>query len=148
MRDTHSLMGKVPEHREVLQQKDFESGLLYCIRQYHLKFAYMRGWAYAAEDPRTLFVKLESLSEEPVKGFRRILDHCEIDVDSQLLEDVLGDYTKEKMRQRDLRERHRDKSHYRKKETDWRDTFDPEHVDAFRDVAGNLPELLGYPSGP
>ncbi len=145
MRDSHRPMGKVVDHRRRLRNMDRDEGLAYCIRAFQLKFAFMRSWAYAADDPKTLFVKLEDLSADPVGGFSEIMDHCGIELSTSKLEEVLADYTKDKMRQRDLRTRSDDeRSHYRQTPSDWREVFTAEHRELFRDVTGDLVELLGY----
>jgi hypothetical protein len=105
----------------------------------------MRSWAYARDDSKTLFIKLEDLTGNPVDGFGTILEHCGIRPEQSLLAEIMTDYTKKKMRQRDLKSRARDKSHYRQGSTDWREIFTEKHRDVFREVTGNLPELLGYP---
>lgn len=145
VKETHHLMGKVVKHRERLESLSFHEGLKYAIRTLSIKFSYMRSWAYARDDEHVLFIRLEDLAEEPVAGFAEIMEHCKIPLSTAQLEEILKDYTKEKMRRRDLEVRGQDeRSHYRKESTDWRQAFDPEHRELFRDVTGNLLGLLGY----
>lgn len=145
MLDSHRLMGKVFEHRRNLRSLNRDEGLAYCIRNFHLKLAFMRGWAYAQDDPRTVFVRLEDLSNNPVGGFMKIMNHCEISIRRWKLEEILSSYTRDKMRQRDLEVRDdSERSHYRAKPSDWRQLFTDRHRELFRDVTGDLVELLGY----
>jgi hypothetical protein len=145
MRDSHRLMGKVFEHRKNLRHLDFEDGLAYCIRNFHLKLSFMRSWAYAEGDPDTLFVRLEDLSSAPVQGFMEIMEHCRISIGRPELEEILASYTREKMRKRDLEVRDDpERSHYRSTPSDWREVFTERHRELFRDVTGDLVELLGY----
>ena len=144
MRESHRLMGKVFDHRRALQELDFDEGLAYCIKAFQLKFSFMRSWAYARDDDHTLFIRLEELGAAPVDGFLNIMEHCGISIERPTLEEVLTDYTKEKMRERDLAVRDGDTSHYREESTDWRDAFTERHRQLFREVTGNLVDLLGY----
>lgn len=145
--ETHEAMGKVPQHRDVLKQLDFQEGVSYCIRELSLKFQFMRTWAYHSSDPNVMMVRFEDLISEPLAEFGRIFDFCKLEVPDAVLSEVLHDYTKEKMRERDLkRRRHGTKrSHYRRKETDWRSVFADEHRDLFYSITGDLVDILGYP---
>jgi len=144
MLETHGLMGKVPKHRNNLKSLSFEEGITYCIKALHLKFSFMRSWIYNQEDPNVLIVKFEDLTKEPLETYNEIFKHCEYEIPTQTLKDVLDNYSKEKMRKKDLKQREDNKSHYRKKKTDWREVFTEEHLDLFYKQTGNLVELLGY----
>ncbi len=145
MRDSHRLMGKVHEHRRALVEMSVSEGISYCIRQFQLKLSFVRSWLEADDDAHVKFVRLEDLADNPFEGYRAIMDHCQIDIGDAKLEEVLKDYTKEKMRERDLEVRGEDaKSHYRRGGSDWREVFTEEHERLFRQVNGNLVELMGY----
>jgi hypothetical protein len=145
MKETHSLMGKVGQHRSRLETMRYEEGITYCIRSQFLKFAFMRTWMQNADDERVLIIKFEGLTADPERHFGRILEHCGIEMSSSTLGEVLGDYTKRTLRQKDLaRRKAGEESHYRKKSSDWTGVFTAEHEELFRRINGDLLEVLGY----
>jgi len=150
IRDTHRLAGKVGQYRERLRSLDREEGISFCIRTLAYKFAFMRTWAYNADDPNVLMVKFENLVREPVQHWGKIFDHCGIEIPSTELRSVLGDYDKEGMRKREqkrsfLRKRSAsNRSHYRKGGRNWEDLFTEKHRAMFAEINGNLLSVLGY----
>jgi hypothetical protein len=143
---THSLMGKIGKYRQDLQRLNFDEGLSYSIRALAGKFTDMRTWMYNAGDPNVLIVKFEDVTAGPMPHFRRIFQHCDVRIPDAELEATLADYTREKMRARSLvgREEKNVDTHYRARSSDYRDVFTPEHHELFRNVTGDLVELLGY----
>lgn len=150
IRDTHRLAGKVAQYRKRLRSLGQEEGIAFCIRTLAYKFAFMRTWAYNADDPNVMLVKFEDLVAEPVRYWGKIFDHCGIDIPSTVLRDVLSDYDKEGMRRREqnrsfLRKRSTsNRSHYRKDERDWENLFTRRHKEMFSAINGNLLQVLGY----
>ena len=150
-RDTHRLTGKVALHRPTLRSLSQEDGITYAIEVLSYTFAFMRSWAYAApRDPAVRIVRFEEMTRAPFEGFRALFDHCQIPVPDATLREVLSDYTKEAMRQRDedrgfLRQRTlSDASHYRPGGSSWQEAFTPAHHDQFAAANGDILSLLGY----
>ena len=144
MKYTHRLVGSVSKHRKKLQQMNKSDGIIYCIKELQLKFAYMRSWWYNRKDPHVYITKFEDLTSDPVSEWGKIFDHCETGIDDDTLKVVLNRYTKEKMRKRDLESREDDRSHYRREKKDWRDLFEECHIELFSKANGDLVERLGY----
>lgn len=144
--ETHTLMGKIGKYRSDLRELDFNDGLSYSIRALAGKFTDMRTWMYHADDPHVLIVRFEDLTQDPLRCFGEIFEHCGVAMPSATLESVLDDYTKAKMRERDLRRRpDAPESHYRVRTSDHREVFTPKHYELFHEVTGDLVSLLGYP---
>jgi hypothetical protein len=141
---THAPMGKVEKHRNYLQKVDIDEGLTYCIKKLSLKFAFMRTWFFN-NDTNVYICRFEDLVANPIKEFDSILSHCNVDVPQNILEEVLHDYSKNKMREKDL-EKRKDKSlsHYRDKPYSYTEIFKEKHYDLFYQLNGNLLELVGY----
>lgn len=145
MLKTHKIMGKVGRHRKDCQRLSFEDGLHYSIDALAIKFMAMRTWKINENDPSLLILKFESLKNDPLFSFKKIFEHCNVIIPEETLQAVLADYTKNKMRKKDLATR-KDKaeSHYRWKGSDFRDSFNHAHLEHFKQVTGNLVEYLGY----
>lgn len=146
MLKTHTLIGKVGKYRRELEKLDFDQGIHYCIDALSIKFMAVRTWHDNRHDPNVLFLKFEELTQDPVQEFLKIFNHCDIKIDKQVLEDVLQDYSKNKMREKDLANRGAGaESHYRKKASSYKDSFNQGHYEHFYNVTGNLVTYLGYP---
>jgi hypothetical protein len=144
-RDFHPLMGQIGTHREQLKELNFEDGIAYCIKELSMKFNYMRNWYYEAQSEECIkLFKFEELTADPINSFDRIFEHCKIDVERKTLEIVLQDYSKERMRKRDLENKETDQSHYREKASKWEEAFNKQHIELFQDVNGDLLDLLDY----
>lgn len=147
-RDTHSMMGKIPKHRAILKHLNQEAGISYAIREHTTRFADMRTWAYNSDDRHVTIMRFEELTANTFAAIDALLQECDVVVPPDELAEILSHYTKEKMRNRDLRSRSAGaESHYRKRTSDYRSVFTSEHTRLFRSIAGDLPELLGYPTG-
>ncbi|MCF8096137.1 MAG: sulfotransferase domain-containing protein [Desulfobacteraceae bacterium] len=145
MMKTHKLMGKVGRYRKELQKLSFKEGLHYCIDALSIKFMAMRTWKNNENDPAVLILKFEDLKENPYSEFLRIFEHCGINIPHEVLKSVLSDYTKDKMREKDLANRvDITESHYRKTESKHQEVFEADHYKHFYQVTGNLVEILGY----
>jgi hypothetical protein len=144
MKSSHVLMGKVGKYRADLEHMSVDAGLHYCIDALALKFAAVRTW-YINSDELVKIVKFETLRDNPLETFMSILDWCELDVPEEAVVAVLDDYTKDKMRERDLRRRQEgEESHYRLRGSDHRTSFGVEHYRHFERVAGDLVDVMGY----
>lgn len=144
MKYTHGEMGAVSNHRKILRGLSEKRGLEYCINHLQWKFSFIRTWWYNRNDPDIYLVRFEDLTNDPISEWGKIFNHCEIEIEKNTLEKVLSKYTKEKMRERDLKNRDGDISHYRKEKKGWRDLFNKNLIEIFQKNNGNLIELLGY----
>lgn len=135
---------KVVKYRKKLNSMDYENGLKYCIRKQSLKFSFMRSWVYSSDDPNVLIIKFEDLINNNFRELKKIFNHCGFDIPDSCLREVLEDYTKDKMREKNLARRRDSKSHYRKKSSDWRKAFSDSHKKLFYQTTGDLVDILGY----
>jgi len=142
---THEENPAVTRLRARLQSMSKEDGLKYMIR-YNDKFSVMRSWVeLGAMDKKIMFVKFEKLTEHPVEVFKSILMHCDVEMPTSTLAGILEDYTKDRMRKRDLAHRaDKSESHYRIRSSSHVEEFNDDHYALFREVTGNLLEVLGY----
>jgi len=145
MLKTHGLMGKVYKYRKALKKITIDEGLHYCIDELALKFSAMRTWFNNTNDPNMLIVKFEDLVQYPTTTFSKVFEFCNIEITKGELESVLSRYTKEKMRENDLKRRtDKSDSHYRVKRSKHSDYFTEEHYNHFYKVTGNLTDVMGY----
>lgn len=145
MLETHGIMGKVSKHRLQLKSLSFEEGIAYCIKSQQLQLSFVRDWIQNQNDPNVLIIKFENLISSPEIQYKNIFKHCNIYIPDSILDNVIADYTKDKMREKDLNKRlDSSKSHYRNQNSDWREVFTKEHENLFYQITGNLIDLLGY----
>ena len=144
-RFSHGLMGDIGEVRGVLGDLPLPEGLSYAIR--HLDgfglFAAQRSWLDAANDPNAIVVRFEDLiGEDSFGAYRRIFDHCRLEVDDESLAALLERYSFERLsgRSRGTEDVY---THFRKGVAgDWENHFDDEVMSTFRVVTGDLVEAL------
>ncbi|MHB1828457.1 MAG: sulfotransferase domain-containing protein [Steroidobacteraceae bacterium] len=142
---THEDNPAVVRLRTRLKSMSKEDGIKYMIK-YNDKFSVLRSWVeLGTVDKKIMFVKFEELTEEPVASFRKILAHCDVEMSDETLMDILQEYTKDRMRKRDLAGRaDKSESHYRFQASSHLEEFNDDHYVIFRAVTGNLLEVLGY----
>lgn len=142
---THEANPAVNRLRARLGAMSKEEGISYIMRYYD-KFSAMRSWVeLGASDVNILFVKFEDITARPFEYFRRIFEHCEVQMDDETLRGILADYTKEKMRTSDLARRSdKSESHYRASSSSHHTEFSAVHFKLFEDITGNLLDVLGY----
>jgi hypothetical protein len=142
---THGSNPAVSRLRERLMLMSREEGINY-IMKYNDKFSVMRSWVeLGGTDPNILFMKFEEITSQPFENFKRIFAHCDFEMSDPELRNVLADYSKDNMRSRDLAQRtDKSESHYRIKSSSHHDEFTEEHYRLFREITGNLLEVLGY----
>lgn len=143
MKYSHGLMGKVYKHRSNLEKLNDEDGISYCIKHFQLKLSFMKDWFLNCKDENVIFVKFEDLTANPVNEFSAIFERCNIEITESELKRVLGNYTKEKMRERNKKNGGK-VSHYRKGGKSWEELFTEKHHSLFKRVNGDIVNLLGY----
>jgi len=145
MLKSHVLMGKVGKYRSILKNLSFDEGIHFCIDALTIKFAQMRSWAINCDDPNVKIYRFEDIIESPASSLKDIFLHFGIEIEDRLVTDILNDYSKEKMRERDLNKRKNSmESHYRKLSSSHKDAFTAEHYDHFYRVTGDLVKCFGY----
>lgn len=142
---THRALPGVLLMREKLKQLSIEEGLIYGIKHLGYKFAEMRSWIELShEDDKVLIVKFEDLIENSQENLVTLFEFLEIEIPKKVIENVVKDYTKDKMRERDLEKRENKESHYRKQSSDHKGVFKEKHYRLFDEINGNLLEVLDY----
>jgi len=146
MYSTHGERQGVDRVRRTLKGMTKEDGLSYAIKYLSPKFASLRSWVELSKgDSNVRFVKFEEMTDSPGSSFEELLTFCGFDFDREHIDSILSKYTKSNMRKTDLKNRSEDsESHYREKSSSFRDEFTTDHSHLFRQVTGNLVELLGY----
>ncbi len=145
MRESHRLVNpKVEAYRRILQDLEYEAGIRYCIEELSIKFAFLRSWMYRAERDNVLIIRFEDIVQHPFDEMKRLLAFIEVDIPDPVLRAVLDDYSKEKMRARDLARRMSKTSNYGTRSTDWCETMSEENLRFFYQTTGDLVELMGY----
>jgi hypothetical protein len=150
MRYSHSSMeGRLDEVREDLGSRPERDGLkraMDLLAGSAELFPALRSWANApAHDERVLLVRYEDLTGPPaVEAFARLFEHCDIQLAGRTVIQLLEDHSFERLSGR--RQGQEDvKSHYRKgKAGDWKQHLDDYLIEHFREVTGDLLEVLGY----
>lgn len=146
IKKTHPEIQGVREVRARLSQMSHDEGLMYSIRYLSDKFAFMRSWIeLSAGDPNVKIVKFEDLTQHAYETFSEVFEFLKCPIPENELREILADHTKEKMREEDMKLRNTDDdSHYRVQESSYKIDFKEQHLRLFREVTGNLVELLGY----
>lgn len=146
VRDTHRAMGRIPALRRTLHSLSFHDGLLFSIASLTQPILGMGTWL-AVKDPEVAFFRLEDLSRRPEVEVQRLLAHCGVHLSHSDFKRVIHDTSRHKLQQRDLEQRKDSHSHYRVRQSDYREHFAPAHYAAFRNATGDLVERLGYSWG-
>lgn len=148
VRYSHRPVGRISEHREVLNDMPVSEGLLYSIDyldEYGL-FGALRSWADApAKDPNVLLIRFEDMTAPSnLEVFRKVFSHCDIQMPDKVLSQLLDDHSFEKLsgRKRGEEDQH---THYRKGVAgDWQNHFDDAITERFKAVTNNLVVQLAY----
>ncbi|QLQ34945.1 sulfotransferase domain-containing protein [Micromonospora robiginosa] len=148
LRNSHAPMGDIPQARKVLQERPKKEGMLHVIERLRDKkqFGQMRSWAVAPPAETFRLFRYEDLTGEgQAEEIDRLLRHCGITLPPAELAALLARYSFTNMKKG--KEAPGRVSHYRKGAAgDWRNHFDDEIYAAYTRAAGDLAEVLGYPS--
>lgn len=147
VRYSHTPMGRIPEHREVLNSISISDGILYSIEYLHDfgLFAALQSWIDAPRrDPNVLLLRFEDMTAPDNLVFKELFSHCDIRMPEKVLYQLLQDYSFERLSGRKRGEEDRF-AHYRKGVPgDWRNYFDDTIIARFKDVTSDLVTRLGY----
>lgn len=144
-RDSHTPMGDVLAVRAVLRERSQKDGLLYLIDNLTRKgmFNAVRSWVEAPPSDEVRLIRYEDLTgQNQAAEMDALMRHCGISLPSGELSTLLEKYSFSRMNER---KKAGSVSHYRKGAAgDWRNHFDDDIEQAFRNATGNLLDILGY----
>lgn len=149
---SHPLMGKIPQHREILDKIPLAEGLIYSIeylKNYGL-FEALQSWVSgSAYDPHIKLFRFEDLidMERQVSLFTGLFSHCHIQLTGSEIKHLMEKYCFKEMQKKGQNNQSKNQaiSHYRKGAPgDWRNYFTGEVISAFKKNLGDLVKELGY----
>jgi len=152
VRYSHPLMGKIPKHREILNEISLEEGLIYSIeylKSYGL-FAAMQAWVSGpVQDPHVVLFRFEDLINKELQYYRLsdLFAHCEFQMNEREIKNLMTKYSLDEMQKKAKKKQSENKgiSHYRKGIAgDWKNYFTIKVHSAFMHHLGNLVTELGY----
>jgi len=149
VKQTHKVMGLIGEVREKLQTLPEADGLQYVIEFVNSRggFAALRSWqqGVSADDRLRIFKYEELTDERQFATWTQLLAHCDIAMPDDVLREVLSEYAFTALTKGRERGKEDVTSHLRKGvQGDWRNHFTPAVEKKFREVTGDLVDVLGY----
>ncbi|MGF1492739.1 MAG: tetratricopeptide repeat protein [Microcoleaceae cyanobacterium] len=146
-RYSHKLMDHIAETRKVLESLPVAEGIIYTINTLKGVFSILRSWIRESKnDPNILLLRYEDLTgERSFQAFQALFEHCDVQIPDETVNQVLADYSFDKLSQGRQQGREDQKSHYRKGVSgDWKNYFDSNVRLRFEEAAGDLVGELGY----
>ncbi len=144
---SHAANPEIIKTRARLNKINFTDGLIFCINWLgdFGTYSAQRSWAEAS-DETVLIVKYEDLIGLDSKNyFKKIFEHCEIDLPERKLTILVKKYSFEKMSKGRKPGQENQKHHYRKGiSRDWKNYFTEEAKDRFKKETGELLIALDY----
>lgn len=146
-RYSHSPIGHISETRKILNSLSIEEGIIYNMETLRDVFEILASWIDAEEkNPNILLLRYEDLTgNKNLKYFHKLCRHCDIKIPEKQLQELISDYSFEKLsggRKHGEEDRN---SHYRKGVSgDWKNYFNEEIKEKFEEIAGHLVTRLGY----
>lgn len=145
---SHAPMKRILELREILNSMPIQDGILYSIDALGRSglFRALESWASAMESSQdVLVIRFEDITGPDQRlFFEKLLSHCDICMPDDVLDQLLEDYSFEKLSGR--RQGQEDtQAHFRKGISgDWKNYFDDVITAKFREVTEDLVTKLGY----
>lgn len=134
--------GTVADNRNRLQSMSEEDGLMYLMDP--SRFGSLASVAASWQGSGELLLRYEDLLADEQEGFRRIFEHCEIDIPEARRREIVESQSFEKRAGR-RRGQEDVSSHFRKGITgDWRNHFTPRVKEIFKERWGKLLVDQGY----
>ena len=147
MKLSHSPYPQVVSTRNKLLAMDETKGLVFCLQRLvdNGTFGAQRSWIHAKDDT-ILMVRYEDLiSADSKVYFRKIFDHCEIDLPEEVLGKLIDRYSFKKMSKGRNPGQEDKQNHYRKGIAgDWQNCFSDNIKNVFKQKTGDLLIVLGY----
>ena len=146
---SHPNMLYISKLRDDMETMSFEEGMKYCIdtlEEFGLFYA-QRSWMQREEDHNKIKIfRYEDFAADNYAFLIELLKYLCIDVPQDDLRKLYGDNTFSRITGgRELGDED-ERSHYRKGVSgDWKKHFNPPIMDYFRQITGDLLEVLDYP---
>lgn len=145
---SHYPMGKVLQMRELLNSMSFSQGLLYAINYLYEQgqYAALESWVnFSKTDPNVLILRFEDLINiNNFEIFKTLFNHCDIHIPDNILYTLIQNHSFEQLSGRQPGEEYK-YSNYRKGIAgDWKNHFDSNITDRFKNITGDLIVTLGY----
>jgi len=140
----NNLWGKkyLIKHRKWLENVPKDEGLFEEIKRGYALNP-MDKWYY--NDPDILEIKFEALTQNPYETFNQIFDHIEIKIGEDHLASIVDEFSFKKLSEGRSKGDENVNSHFRKGISgDWKNHFNQEHIDLFKEKWGDLLIKLGY----
>lgn len=142
---THRALPGIIKTRKILNGMDKEEGITFAIKYLGNKFSEMRSWIDLAKDNEDIIIlKFEDLISDSRDNLLKIFKFLNISIPEEVVIEVLKDYTKEKLRSKDIKNKPTTESHYRKVSSNHLDVFNEDHYTLFNNINGNLLEIMEY----
>jgi tetratricopeptide (TPR) repeat protein len=146
---SHKPIGDIPKLRERLQNMSIEDGLIEIIHDNQKKniFEVMRSWIDANQkDPNVMIIRFEDLvGINQFAVMKEMFSHCDVQIPDSILQELIDDYSFEKLSSGRKKGQEDQMSNYRKGVPgDWTNYFSEKIEDKFYEVTGNLVTDLGY----
>lgn len=130
------------DHRKWLENVSKEKGLSEEIKRGYALNP-MNKWCY--NDPDILEIKFEALTQNPNETFKKIFDHIEINIGKNHLASIIDEFSFKQLSKGRSKGNEDVNSHFRKGIAgDWKNHFNQEHIDLFKEQWGDLLIKLGY----
>ena len=146
---SHTEHPRILRERKQLQSLSMTEGFLYaieCLENIHL-FAALESWVKAEQrDPNIKLFRFEDLTAtDNYKVFQELFTHCDIPIPEHILTPLLAKYSFENLTKGRSPGEENQNSHLRKGvKGDWQNYFNSQIEQKFREVTGDLVEILGY----
>jgi hypothetical protein len=148
-RYSHSENPGVLEDRALLVNIPEQEGMIVTLRFMAERgiFDALRSWVEnSTSDPRVRVFRFEDLvGADQLNWMTQLCDHCDIKLPQEKLKAILDRLSFERLSGgRKVGEENKQHKYRSGKHGDWIKYFDADVTKSFEDVAGNLPQLLGY----
>lgn len=144
---SHPLMGKIPQHREILKDITIKDGLIYCMKylaDYGL-FITLKSWIENVKhDDHLMVIRFENIVNinKQLSIFMDLFSHCRVQITEKEVITLLEKYRFTSLKKKNNKT---DVSHYRKGiPGEWKSYFDEELNALFSSLSKDIIIQLGY----
>ncbi|OGW56187.1 MAG: hypothetical protein A3D21_03710 [Nitrospirae bacterium RIFCSPHIGHO2_02_FULL_42_12] len=144
---SHAPLPGIDAKREKLIDMELNDGLTFCMQNFIDRghFEAQRSWIHACDDT-VMLVRYEDLvGPHSEDFFKKIFDHCKIELTEYDLQKLLDKYSFEKLSKGRKQGEENQRQHYRKGIAgDWKNYFSDDVKDVFKQKTGDLLIALKY----